>query len=161
MERRVCPEARAGSGQHFHIITTALHAHSRARGPTLPLAIRSPQTCSCARDPTTFNDSLAKSLGDVMSAHCTTCLWLFKWFIFIDCFCLVARQKIMIAVWIRLLLCSTIAKVIATAMQFKHLVMECVTRKWVVKCVRLEHSSLSSARIVMCRQVLYHVVYCI
>lgn len=27
MEQRVEPEARAGFGQHFHIITAALHAH--------------------------------------------------------------------------------------------------------------------------------------
>lgn len=115
MEHRARPEARAGSGQHFHIITAALHAHRRSSEHTAAhtgtATIRSQRTWARARDPTTFNDSLAKSLGDVMSAHCNTCLWLFKWFIFIDCFCLVARQKIMMVVWIRLLLYPGIAKV--------------------------------------------------
>lgn len=77
-----------------------------------------------------------------MSAHCNTCLWLFKWFIFIDCFCLVARQKIMMVVWIRLPLWSAIAKEIVATMLFERLVMESVTRKWVVKWAKSGHSSL-------------------
>lgn len=129
-------------------------AHTQTHSSRTQLTtIRSEPASTRARDPTTFNDSLAKSLADVMSAHCNTCLWLFKWFIFIDCFCLVARQKIMMAEWIRLPLWPVIAKVIAATMLFGRLVMEYVTRKWVVKWVKLRHLSFGVRAVVVCRQV--------
>lgn len=70
-----------------------------------------------------------------MPPHCNACLWPFKWFIFIDCFCLVAGQKIMVP--------GRKATIIAKeiAMQFGRLVMECVTRKWVVMWARPGHPS--------------------